>query len=238
MITVVVKNDDEAAMCHPEKQLDTPTAQNNRIDRRISLIRRDFLKLIPWLLLSPSALAASDPLRHQPPAIKLINAAREQLGVTLLYDPAYVRLAYPEGDPSPDKGVCTDVIIRAYRRAFGYDLQYMVHEDMRRHFGAYPKIWGLKRPDTNIDHRRVPNLQTFLKRKNAELKVSKNPLDYKPGDLVTQLIGNKLPHIVIVSDRKSQDDSRNLVIHNIGGGTQEEDYLFGSPITGHYRFFP
>ena len=202
------------------------------------MIRRDFLKLIPWLFLSPSVLAASSPLHRQPPAIRLINAAREQLGITLRYDPAYVRLAYPGGDPSPDRGVCTDVIIRAYRRAFGYDLQSVVHEDMRRHFGAYPKLWGLKRPDSNIDHRRVPNLQTFLKRKNAELKVSNKPLDYRPGDLITQLISNKLPHIAIVSDKKSPNGSRNLVIHNIGGGAQEEDYLFGSPITGHYRFFP
>ena len=202
------------------------------------MFRRDFLKLIPWLIISPSVLAASSPNRHPSPAIRLINTAREQVGVTLLYDPAYVRLAYPGGDTKPGRGVCTDVIIRAYRRAFDYDLQYAVHEDMRRHFAAYPKEWGLKRPDPNIDHRRVPNLQTFLKRKQADLRVSNNPLDYKPGDLVTQLIGNRLPHIALVSDRKSLDGSRNLVIHNIGGGTQEEDYLFGSPLTGHYRFIP
>ena len=202
------------------------------------MIRRDFLKLVTGAILSPSVLAASGPLRRQSPAIRLIDAAREQIGITLRYDSAYARLAYPGGDVPPDRGVCSDVIIRAYRRAFGYDLQSAVHEDMRRHFGAYPKTWGLKRTDPNIDHRRVPNLQVFLRRKHAESKVSNALSDYKPGDLVTQLIGNKLPHIVLVSDKKTQDESRCLVIHNIGGGTQEEDYLFGSPITGHYRFFP
>ena len=137
-----------------------------------------------------------------------------------------------------EKGVCTDVLIRAYRRAFNYDLQKTVHEDMRQHFAAYPKIWGLKRADPNIDHRRVPNLQIFFRRKQAELALTNKPADYLAGDLVTQLINGKLPHILIVSDRKTIDGVRPLVIHNIGAGAQEEDALFSLPITGHYRFFP
>ena len=133
-------------------------------------------------------------------------------------------------------GVCSDVIIRALR-ALGIDLQKEVHEDMSAHFSAYPHNWGLIRPDANIDHRRVPNLQTFFTRRKAQLKVSTQGADYRPGDLVTQMLPGNLPHIVIVSDRR-RDDGVPLVIQNIGKGASEDDYLFGSPITGHYRFLP
>ena len=172
------------------------------------------------------------------PPLRLVKAAREQVGVTLTYNPAYVRLSYPGGDVAPEQGVCTDVIVRAYRTALNIDLQKLVHEDMKSSFAAYPKQWGLKKPDSNIDHRRVPNLQTLFQRKNASLPVTNNPADYRPGDLVTQMLPGNLPHIAIVSDRRSADGTRPLVIHNIGRGTREEDGLFAFPITGHYRFLP
>lgn len=171
-------------------------------------------------------------------ALALINAARTQIGVTLIYDGSYVQLHYPNGDVPIERGVCTDVIVRAYRQAFGYDLQQKVHEDMSRAFSAYPTIWGMRRPDRHIDHRRVPNLQTFFKRQGVQLPVSSNTSDYLPGDLVTMTVGRNLPHIVIVSDRYNQSASRPFVIHNIGAGTREEDVLMSFKITGHYRFFP
>ncbi|SCY20123.1 DUF1287 domain-containing protein [Microvirga guangxiensis] len=172
------------------------------------------------------------------PSLKLVRAARAQVGVTVSYNPAYVRLPYPGGDVAPEQGVCTDVIVRAYRTALSIDLQKLVHEDMKSSFALYPKQWGLKRPDPNIDHRRVPNLQTLFRRKGASLPVTADPADYRPGDLVTQMLPGNLPHIAIVSDRRSADGKRPLVIHNIGAGTREEDGLFAFPVTGHYRFAP
>lgn len=166
---------------------------------------------------------------------RLPALARQQIGVTVEYDPSYVSLKYPGGDVPQDRGVCTDVVIRALRQ-LNFDLQKEVHEDMKKNFSAYPsrKNWGLKRPDKNIDHRRVPNLQTFFKRKGWSLPVSQNPADYQPGDIVTCLLGGTLPHIMIVSDRKNEDGVP-LIIHNIGAGTQEEDDLFTYELTGHYR---
>ena len=164
---------------------------------------------------------------------RLTALARRQIGVTLEYDPAYVRLNYPGGDVPQDRGVCTDVVIRAMRQ-LNFDLQKEVHEDMKQNFALYPKRWGLKRPDKNIDHRRVPNLQTFFKRKGWSLPVTTNKADYKPGDLVTCTVAGSLPHIMIVSDRKAADGTP-LIIHNIGAGTEEEDCLFTFPLTGHYR---
>ena len=164
---------------------------------------------------------------------RLPALARRQIGVTLVYDPAYVRLNYPGGDVPQDRGVCTDVVIRAMRQ-LNFDLQKEVHEDMKQNFALYPKRWGLKRPDKNIDHRRVPNLQTFFKRKGWSLPVTTNKADYKPGDLVTCTVAGSLPHIMIVSDRKAADGTP-LIIHNIGAGTEEEDCLFTFPLTGHYR---
>ena len=133
-------------------------------------------------------------------ANKLITAAERQVGVTLSYDPAYRRLTYPGGDVPREIGVCTDVIIRAYRDAFGIDLQEQVHTDMKRSFSAYPKIWGMAGTDSNIDHRRVPNLRTFLTRKGAERPVSQSAADYQPGDIVTQNLPGNLAHIVLVSN--------------------------------------
>lgn len=164
---------------------------------------------------------------------RLPELARRQIGVTTTYDPDYVQLPYPGGDVPMDRGVCTDVVIRALR-LLGFDLQKEVHQDMAAHFAAYPKNWGLRRPDKNIDHRRVPNLRTFFTRRGWALPISDKPGDYRPGDLVTCTVAGRLPHIVIVSDRKSPDGVP-LIIHNIGSGTQEEDALFEFPITGHYR---
>lgn len=167
----------------------------------------------------------------------LITAARSQVGVTLSYDPAYTKLSYPGGDVPLERGVCTDVVIRALRKAHGVDLQQLVHEDMKANFGAYPRNWGLKRPDRNIDHRRVPNLQCYFKRAGWSLAVSRKAADYQPGDIVTCLVGDKLPHIMIVSDRRDASGIP-LVLHNIGNGTQEENCLFTYPLTGHYRHRP
>lgn len=165
----------------------------------------------------------------------LITAARGQIGVTTRYNGAYVRLAYPNGDVDRQTGVCTDVIVRALRDAHGFDLQKAMHEDIARNFSAYPKNWGLTRPDKNIDHRRVPNQQRFFQRKGIELAVTQNPADYQPGDLVTWTVSGTLPHIGILSDRLNRTGTHPLVLHNIGAGTQEDDILFAFPITGHYR---
>ncbi|MBQ2380744.1 MAG: DUF1287 domain-containing protein [Akkermansia sp.] len=178
-----------------------------------------------FLLIALAVTAAADS--------RLPALARRQIGVTLEYDPAYVRLDYPGGDVPQDRGVCTDVVIRAMR-LLNFDLQKEVHEDMKQNFSRYPKRWGLKRPDKNIDHRRVPNLQTFFKRKGWSLPVTTNKADYKPGDLVTCTVAGSLPHIMIVSDRKAADGTP-LIIHNIGAGAEEEDCLFTFPLTGHYR---
>ena len=168
-------------------------------------------------------------------AEKLSEAAISLTKDNVTYDPKYVSIPYPNGDVPKDRGVCTDVIIRAYRK-LGIDLQKEVHLDMKKNFSLYPKTWGLKKTDTNIDHRRVPNLQVYFRRKGKSLGVSKNASDYKTGDLVTWMIGGKLPHIGIVTHRKSSDGKRNLIAHNVGGGQVLEDCLFKYEITGHYRF--
>ena len=164
----------------------------------------------------------------------LVTAARAQIGVTVRYVPSYQKLAYPNGDVPREQGVCVDVVIRAMRDAKRGDLQRLVHEDMKAHFDAYPKNWGLKTTDRNIDHRRVPNLQCFFNREGWSSPVTKKAADYQPGDFVTCMVAKRLPHIMIVSDRKAADGTP-LVIHNIGAGTQEENCLFTYPLTGHYR---
>jgi uncharacterized protein len=184
----------------------------------------------PLLLLSCLLL----PLRAETSPLKLVEAARKQVGVTTMYDPAYVSLAFPNGDVPIERGVCTDVVIRAFRGGLSQDLQKLVNEDMRGNFSAYPKQWGLSKPDKNIDHRRVPNLQTFFKRKGWSLTVTKTAADYLPGDIVTCTVPPNLPHVMIVSDKKAADQTP-LVLHNIGRGAQEEECLFTYPVTGHYR---
>lgn len=169
---------------------------------------------------------------------RLLAAAHAQVGVTVHYDGGYTKLAYPGGDVPVERGVCTDVVIRAYRAA-GTDLQVAVHQDMRANFGAYPRLWGLRGTDRNIDHRRVPNLETFFRRRGEALDVSDRAGDYRPGDIVSWRLPNGLPHIGLVSDRGTADGSgRPLVVHNIGAGARVEDVLFAWPIHGHFRWFP
>ena len=167
---------------------------------------------------------------------RLLEAALAQTtrGATT-YDGSYRRIPYPGGDVPLEIGVCTDVVIRAYRR-LGIDLQVEVHEDMRRAFSVYPQTWGLRAPDTNIDHRRVPNLMTYFRRVGAALPVSRQARDYRPGDLVTWMLPGNLPHIGIVTARRVAESGVPLIVHNIGRGPEVEDVLFVYPITGHFRY--
>jgi uncharacterized protein YijF (DUF1287 family) len=165
---------------------------------------------------------------------RLLAAAIEQTKHAVRYDGSYRRIAYPGGDVPPDVGVCTDLVVRAYR-SVGVDLQRLVHEDMRSAFSAYPALWGLTRPDANIDHRRVPNLQVFFARRGAALPVSMDPADYRPGDLVTWTLPGHLPHIGFVA-ADTAVSGRPLIVHNIGRGPELEDMLFDFEITGHYRY--
>lgn len=196
-----------------------------------TLVRRLQAILLGALLLSGVAAQAE----VDPAAQRLVEAARGQIGITLGYDGSYRRLDYPGGDVPIETGVCTDVVVRALR-ALGFDLQVAVHEDMRAHFARYPQNWGLRRPDRNIDHRRVPNLETWLRRQGAALGASDDPADYQPGDIVSWRLPGGLPHIGIVSDRHV--DGRPLILHNIGAGTREEDILFAYPIEGRFRWLP
>ncbi|MFN1534524.1 DUF1287 domain-containing protein [Vibrio jasicida] len=169
----------------------------------------------------------------------LAEAAKERTQYDITYDGSYYQIGYPNGDVASDIGVCTDVIIRSYRK-LGVDLQVLVHEDMRDNFSAYPskRIWGLTRTDRNIDHRRVPNLQMFFQRHGVELPISNDGHNFKPSDIVTWMLPGNLPHIGIVADDLSTDKRRPLIVHNIGGGVVLEDMLFDYPITGYYRFEP
>lgn len=181
-----------------------------------------------------SAALASD--RRSEFLENLSAAAIERTNHAVRYDPAYVRIPYPGGDVPADTGVCTDEVIRAYR-ALGVDLQKEVHEDMLKDFAAYPHGWKVMQPDTNIDHRRVPNLRVFFGRKGVTLPVTTHAADYTPGDLVTWDLGGGVPHIGIVVDKKSPDGERYMTVHNIGRGPRLEDVLFDWKITGHYRYF-
>jgi uncharacterized protein YijF (DUF1287 family) len=178
-----------------------------------------------------SGQITSEPIR------RVLESAREQIKVTTHYTQDYRVIPYPGGDMPADTGACTDVVIRAFRNA-GVDLQKEVHEDMAANFSAYPQKWGLKGTDTNIDHRRVPNLQTFFTRRGKSVPISSDGLNYQPGDVVTwDLDGKGMTHIGIVSNDWNDRDKRYLIIHNIGGGVAEEDRLFDWKITGHYRYF-
>jgi hypothetical protein len=172
-------------------------------------------------------------------ATQLEAAALERTRHAITYDGRYFVIPYPGGDVPAHIGVCTDVIIRSYR-ALGIDLQQRVHEDMKAHFDRYPskRIWGLNRPDTNIDHRRVPNLQTYFSRHGEALPVTQNPADYQRGDIVTWMLPGNLPHIGIITGQRDPLTRRPLVVHNIGRGPQLEDMLFKFPITGRYRYLP
>jgi len=171
------------------------------------------------------------------PINKILQSAEEQTRVTKNYTQAYFTIPYPNGDLPIDTGACSDVVIRSFRAA-GIDLQKEVHEDMAANFAAYPKKWGLSAPDTNIDHRRVPNLQTFFTRKGKSIAITANPDDYLPGDIVSwDLDGKGMTHIGVVLNLWNERTKRYLIIHNIGGGTKAEDKLFDWKITGHFRYF-
>jgi uncharacterized protein YijF (DUF1287 family) len=191
---------------------------------------RSFFIVMVGLVAGLSLVNAATPSN----GASIASGARAQIGKTVSYDPSYRALDYPNGDVPIETGVCADVVVRALRQGLGIDLQKLVHEDMKSHFSQYPQNWGLRAPDKNIDHRRVPNLQTYFKRSGWDLPISKAPQAYRPGDLVTCIVPPKLPHIMVVSDR-TNEAGRPFIIHNIGAGTQEEDRLFDFKITGHYR---
>lgn len=182
------------------------------------------------------SLVAAPAFADEATARKIALAAIEQTKSRVVYDPAYVVIAYPGGDVPADRGVCADVIVRALR-AVGADLQKLLHEDMKANFSAYPKRWGLRKPDRNIDHRRVPNLETYFTRRGARLPITRRNADYKAGDIVSwNLKGDAgyLAHVGIVTAKKSRG-GRPLVVHNIGAGPQLEDVLFEWKMTGHFR---
>ena len=197
-------------------------------------MRQSVLGILLLLLFSRNIIAdTSSPAIIQ----QLISAAKERTHHHIRYDGRYVPIPYPNGDVPANIGVCTDVVIRSFR-AVGVDLQQKIHEDMQSHFSAYPskRIWGLTKPDSNIDHRRVPNLQVFFSRKGKSLPVSHDAKDYRPGDLVTWMLPGQLPHIGIVIDELVQNTQRPLIVHNIGAGPRIDDMLFDYTITGHYRY--
>lgn len=183
------------------------------------------------LLILPLALSCNS---QEKPITDLASAAVTLTKDDVTYDPSYFSIDYPMGDVPANKGVCTDVVIRAYRK-LGIDLQQLVHEDMKVNFSVYPKNWGLTKPDPNIDHRRVPNLRKFFEREGASLPVTENAGDYQPGDVVTWELGNGLVHIGIVIDQKSLGGTP-LIAHNMGAGQVKENMLFRFKITGHYRY--
>lgn len=166
---------------------------------------------------------------------KLSQKALSIIDPSVRYTPDYVSISYPNGDVPAKTGVCTDVVIRSYRK-LGIDLQKEVHQDMRANFSIYPKNWGATKTDTNIDHRRVPNLETFFTRKGKKLAVTQNADDYKTGAIVTWMINDKLPHIGIVTNKLSKDGKRRLIVHNVGGGQVLEDCLFKYTIVGHFVY--
>ena len=181
-----------------------------------------------------TSAAPAPPLHATPRSRRLIAAARRQVGVTLRYDGGYTRMAFPGGDVPGDRGACTDVLIRAYRTAFALDLQALVNRDMAVAFDAYPRVWGLAAPDPNIDHRRVPNLAVWLKRRHAALPIPAKASLWQPGDIFTSIVGGTGTHIGLVSDRAGKRGP--LIIHNIGAGAREEDALLDWPITGRFRW--
>jgi uncharacterized protein YijF (DUF1287 family) len=196
------------------------------------------MKKLHWLklLFLVSAFAYLEPVSAQEAfQLKLAQEAKKLTNDQVTYDPQYFKIAYPNGDVPANKGVCTDVVIRAYRK-LGIDLQQLVHEDMKANFGLYPKNWGLKSTDKNIDHRRVPNLMVFFERKGQKLNISNDAKNYLPGDIVCWNLGGGITHIGIVSNQFTDDKKRFKIIHNVGAGQVLEDFLFNYKIIGHYRF--
>lgn len=175
-------------------------------------------------------------LKVSPEVRRVIDSAKRQTQVTTSYDPSYIQISYPGGDVPSETGVCTDVVIRAFR-ASGVDLQQKVHEDMVKEFSAYPRKWGASTTDTNIDHRRVPNLMVYFERSGKSIAISNNDKDYIPGDVVAWDLGGGITHIGLVSDEVDIETGRHWIVHNIGGGAQFADVLFSWKVIGHYRYF-
>lgn len=191
------------------------------------------------IILTLFLMGLISPNTHALTGQDVASAANKRTEHFVVYTGRYVSIPYPMGDVPKNTGVCTDVIIRSYRHV-GIDLQQLVHEDLKANFDAYPskRIWGLTRPDTNIDHRRVPNLQVFFERNGKSLPITTNPDDYLPGDIVSWMLPGNMPHIGIVSDVKDSSSGVPLVVHNIGFGPKRNNALFDYPITGHYRYLP
>lgn len=198
-------------------------------------MKRTFLAIVAMAMVSAAMGEPPGPRLEASFAQTLIKAAVVQTATPVTYDGSYRRIPYPGGDVPTSIGVCTDLIVRAYR-AVGVDLQVRVHEDMKAAFASYPQLWGLPRADSNIDHRRVPNLQTYFRRHGSQLSITREASDYLPGDLVTWTLPGNLPHIGLVTDQRSPDGQRFLIAHNIGRGPEIEDMLFRYPISGHYRY--
>lgn len=196
----------------------------------------EWMKALVVLLVAAAALAQDVTEVRAVFLAKLVAAAVERDGLPVRYDGRYQRIAYPNGDVPADIGVCTDEIIRVYRKV-GVDLQKEVHEDMAVNFAAYPQRWGMKKPDRNIDHRRVPNLEVFFARKGETLPISTRAADFAPGDLVSWDLGGGVPHIGIVVNRYAPVARRYMVLHNIGAGPKIEDVLFSWKMTGHFRYY-
>jgi uncharacterized protein YijF (DUF1287 family) len=196
-----------------------------------------FLTLLSFFTCAQKEMNADAQAKPNSFEEKLSDAAVSIVDSTIDYDPSYFSIKYPNGDVPKGKGVCTDVIIRTYRK-LDIDLQKEVHQDMLKNFSLYPNIkkWGLHKTDTNIDHRRVPNLEVFFGRKGEKLSLTENPRDYKTGELVTWMINGKYPHIGIVTNKKSPDGKRLMIVHNVGAGQVLEDCLFDWKIVGHFKY--
>ena len=203
--------------------------------RQWSLPKIMLTLLLPMVLTGFHSIVWAQDAKEHSFATSLVQAAIERTHHQVTYDGGYRAIPYPMGDVPDELGVCTDVVIRSYR-ALGVDLQQLVHEDMKTHFSNYPNHWGLHKPDSNIDHRRVPNLQTFFTRHGKSLPISVVGSDYVAGDVVTWVIDNRLPHIGIVTDFREPESQGPMIVHNIGEGPKLEDMLFDFPITGHYRY--
>ena len=197
---------------------------------RMATAGRVALAAVAIALLTGAGLAQERPA--SPVRLELAKAAEAQVGVTLTYDPSYVVIDYPGGDVPRDRGVCSDVVVRAFRQA-GIDLQVAVHEDMKRSFASYPQLWGLRRPDPNIDHRRVPNLMTWFRRQGKSLA---GEAPFEPGDVVAWRLSNGLLHVGMVSRQRPPEGRGYQVVHNIGAGARLEDVLHAFEIIGHYRW--
>ena len=213
------------------------SCDKNQEIQKHETVQQEIIKT-PDSIVSLGMEIIEDPAREYTFAEKLVQAALERTTHDVFYDGSYLKIAYPMGDVPDSIGVCTDVVIRSYRK-LGLDLQQLVHEDLRKNFKLYPnqKRWGLSKPDTNIDHRRVPNLQVFFSRHGESIPITDKASDYLPGDIVSWKINNKMVHIGIVSGQPAfLNPDRAMIIHNIGNGPELSDMLFDYEITGHYRF--